>query len=116
MRGCLLKSNDCVAIIHDILKMCSTFCDLMERISQDGQWRTNKRRKTTAKTAAEIVNQWTKSTSVSWMEDVVSMQEKFNELTEKFFMLTSSQQPDIKASGQLDVLLMQLDFNKWFSK
>lgn len=116
MRGCLLKSNDCVALMHDILKICSTFCDLMERISQDGQWRTNKRRKTTAKTAAEIVNQWTKSASVSWMEDVVSMQEKFNELTEKFFMLTSSQQPDIKASGQLDVLLMQLDFNKWFSQ
>ncbi|KAL7327011.1 hypothetical protein PS15p_209266 [Mucor circinelloides] len=116
MRGCLLVSNDCVAIMHHILKTCLLFCDLMERISQDGQWRTNKRRKTTAKTAAEIVNQWTKSTTVSWMEDVVSLQEKFNEYTDKFFMLASSQQPDIKASGQLDVLLMQLDYNKWFSK
>ncbi|GAN04400.1 hypothetical protein MAM1_0062d03860 [Mucor ambiguus] len=116
MRGCLLVSNDCVATMHHILKTCLLFCDLMERISQDGQWRTNKRRKTAAKTAAEIVNQWTKSTTVSWMEDVVSLQDKFNEYTDKFFVLTSSLQPDIKASGQLDVLLMQLDYNKWFSK
>ncbi|CAO3638870.1 unnamed protein product [Mucor fragilis] len=116
MRGCLLVSNDCVSTMHHILKTCLLFCNVMERISQDGQWRTNKRRKTTAKTAAEIVNQWTKSTTVSWMEDVVSLQEKFNEYTDKFFVLTSSLQPDIKASGQLDVLLMQLDYNKWFSK
>lgn len=112
MRGCLLVSNDCVATMHHILKTCLLFCDLMERISQDGQWRTNKRRKT----AAEIVNQWTKSTAVSWMEDVVALQEKFNEYTDAFFVLTSSLPPDIKASGQLDVLLMQLDYNKWFSK
>ncbi|KAL9554833.1 hypothetical protein MBANPS3_002634 [Mucor bainieri] len=116
MRGCLLVSSDCIATMHHILKTCLLFCDLMERISQDGQWRTNKRRKTTAKTAAEIVNQWTKpTTAVSWMEDVVSLQEKFNEYTDAFFVLASSLPPDVKASGQLDVLLMQLDYNKWFS-
>ncbi|KAI8637846.1 Spc98 family-domain-containing protein [Parasitella parasitica] len=116
MRGCLLMSSDCVATMHDMLQSCLEFCDLMETISQDGRWRTNKRRKTAAKTATEIVNQWTKATTVSWMEDVVLLQERFNELAERFFVLTSSQQPDVKASGQLDVLLMQLDFNKWFSK
>ncbi|CEP19294.1 hypothetical protein [Parasitella parasitica] len=115
MKGCLLMSNDCVVVMHDMLQSCLEFCDLMETISQDGRWRTSKRRKTAAKTAAEIVNQWTKITTVSWMEDVVLLQEKFSGLADKFFILTSSQQPDIKASGQLDVLLMQLDFNKWFS-
>lgn len=34
---------------------------------------------------------------------------------ERFFALASSQQPEVKSSGQIDVLLMQLDYNKWYS-
>lgn len=76
MRGCLLTSADCVETVHDILKICSSFCDLMERISEDDEWRKSKRRRTTTKTAAEIVTQWTKSTTdFSWMEDVKNIEE-----------------------------------------
>ncbi|KAI9363317.1 Spc98 family-domain-containing protein [Pilaira anomala] len=119
MRGCLLTSVECRKTVHEILKFCSDFCELMERISKDGEWRTNKRRKTTTKTAAtaaEIVNQWTKSsTDFPWMENVKQIEENFTLSTESFFTLASSQQPEIKANGRLDVLLIQLDYNKWFS-
>ncbi|GAA5805800.1 gamma-tubulin complex component protein [Helicostylum pulchrum] len=116
MHGCLLTSDDCVETVHNILKICSDFCELMERISEDGEWRRSKRRRTTEKTAAEIINQWTKSnTDFSWTKSVREIQEKFTLSTESFFILASSQQPEIKANGRLDVLLMQLDYNKWFS-
>lgn len=76
MRGCLLTSTDCVETVHNILKICVGFCELMERISEDGEWRRSKRRRTTAKTAAEIVTQWTKSsTDFSWMQDVKDLEE-----------------------------------------
>jgi hypothetical protein len=48
----------------------------MERISEEGEWRRSKRRKTTAQTAAEIVNQWTKSnTNATWIDDVKHIEE-----------------------------------------
>jgi hypothetical protein len=52
----------------------------MERISEEGEWRKSKRRKTTTKTAAEIVNQWTKSnTDCTWMVQVKTIEEvKYN--------------------------------------
>lgn len=75
MRGCLLKSSECVNTMRDILKTCLDFCDLMEKLSEDGEWRRHKRRKTAVKTATEIVNQWIKSDDLSWMDDVNKKQE-----------------------------------------
>jgi hypothetical protein len=75
MRGCLLKSIDCVNIMHEILKTCLDFCELMEKLSKDGEWRRHKRRKTAMKTATEIVNQWIKTDDLTWMEDVNKKQE-----------------------------------------
>jgi gamma-tubulin complex component 4 len=79
MRGCLLKSKECVKTVHQILRTCLDFCDLLSRLSEEGEWRKNaiiKRRKTTAKTAAEIVNQWTKpDTALTWMDDVHRLEE-----------------------------------------
>lgn len=76
MRGCLLTSPKCVETVHDILKTCSEFCELMERISEEGEWRKSKRRRTAVKTAAEIVTQWTKSPAdFLWMQDVKDLEE-----------------------------------------
>ncbi|KAI8891219.1 hypothetical protein K501DRAFT_166707 [Backusella circina FSU 941] len=112
--GCLL-STDCSIIIHRILKSCSAFCELMERLSEDGKWQQSKRRKMT-KTAADIVNQWTNNTSeANWIDDVKKIDKDFLLLTEKFFMLASNQAPEVKSSGRLDALLMQLDHNNWYS-
>jgi hypothetical protein len=47
----------------------------MERISEEGEWRKSKRRRTTTRTAEEIVNQWTKSTDCTWMEEVKTIEE-----------------------------------------
>lgn len=114
INGCLLGSNECIEIVHDILQVCLTFSEKMERISEVGEWRKSKRRKTiTQKTAAEIMSQWTKSnTDCTWIEEVKSMEEEFISKTEQFFNIASLQQPDVKSSGRLDVLLMQLDYNK----
>lgn len=77
INGCLLGSNECIEIVHDILQVCLTFSEKMERISEEGEWRKSKRRKTiTQKTAAEIMSQWTKSnTDCTWIEEVKSMEE-----------------------------------------
>ncbi|KAI8098255.1 Spc98 family-domain-containing protein [Gilbertella persicaria] len=116
-RGCLLLSHECVKTMYDILKTCLGFCDTMEKISQEGHWRRSKKRKTAPKTASEIVNQWTNAThEQSWLQDVYATQEKFHYLTQHFFALASNQQPEVKSSGRMDVLLMQLDYNQWFSK
>lgn len=78
MRGCLLTSNDCIKTIYSILKTCSSFCDLMERTSEEGEWRRSKRRKTTIKTAAEIVSQWIKSNgNASWLDEVKEIEEVY---------------------------------------
>ncbi|KAI8981515.1 gamma-tubulin complex component protein [Pilobolus umbonatus] len=115
IRGCLLSSKECTKVIHDILIICRDFCDLMEHLSENGEWIGNKRRKT-AKTAAEIVNQWTKSNDFTWLERVQEIEEKFSALSNTFFRLVSTQSPDVKVNGRVDILLMQLDYNKWFSK
>lgn len=75
MRGCLLKSSECVKTMHDILQICLEFCAAMEKLSNDGEWRRHKRRKTAMKTAAEIVNQWTKTDDQTWIDDVNNKQE-----------------------------------------
>lgn len=77
INGCLLGSNECIEIVHDILQVCLTFSEKMERISEEGEWRKSKRRKTiTKKTAAEIMSQWTKSnTECTWIEEVKMMEE-----------------------------------------
>jgi hypothetical protein len=85
MRGCLLASKECVKTVREILRTCLDFCDLLSRLSEEGEWRKNaiiKRRKTTAKTAAEIVNQWTKpDTVLTWIDDVYKLEEVLNEMT-----------------------------------
>lgn len=115
-RGCLLTSEECVKTMHDILRICSDFCELMEKLTKEGEWRVNKRRKTT-KTAKDIVYNWTAHEEPSfWLQDVERLQEEFKGFTQKFFGLASSQPPEAKSNGKIDVLLMQLDYNKWFSK
>ncbi|KAI7905244.1 gamma-tubulin complex component protein [Cokeromyces recurvatus] len=117
MRGCLLESTECVKIMYAILDTCLGFCKLMEQLTEKGELRRNKRRKRAARTASDIVNQWTNNdVNLPWMEKVKSIQEEFNMLTQQFFALASSQRLDVKVSGQLDALLTQLDYNKWFSK
>ncbi|KAG1296905.1 hypothetical protein G6F66_003072 [Rhizopus arrhizus] len=114
-RGCLLTSEECVETMHLILTTCSSFCELMERLTDEGEWRINKRRRI-MKTAAEIVNNWTDNETTSfWLQDIEHIQEEFKGSTEKFFNLASSQPPEIKSSGKIDILLLQLDYNKWFS-
>lgn len=36
-------------------------------------------------------------------------------MTDRFFTLVSDAPQEIKANGSLDILLLQLDYNKWFS-
>ncbi|KAI9486843.1 MAG: gamma-tubulin complex component protein [Benjaminiella poitrasii] len=117
MRGCFLNSTKCVKLMYTILDTCFGFCKLMENLTEKGELRRNKRRKKAARTASDIVNQWTSTdTTLPWMEKVKNIQEEFNTLTEHFFELASSQPLEVKVSGQLDTLLTQLDYNKWFSK
>ncbi|KAI8970460.1 gamma-tubulin complex component protein [Mycotypha africana] len=124
LRGCLLTSKECVQIMYNILHVCLKFADYMMEIYKGGEWRNRtKRRKTMGKkkkTAAEIVNEWTRrhgdAEPVTWVENVLKMEETLIDLTEKFFSLASSQPSEVKISGQLDGLLLQLDYNKWFSK
>ena len=75
INGCLLSSEECVQTMHDILLACSRFCELMERISEEGDWRKSKRRKTSTKTVAEIVKLWTKAADCDWMEQVKIIEE-----------------------------------------
>ncbi|KAI9494859.1 gamma-tubulin complex component protein [Zychaea mexicana] len=56
-RGCLLASPECVKCIQRILRACLDFCGVIKQINEE--WRGTKRRKM-AKTAAEIVRQWTR--------------------------------------------------------
>ncbi|KAI9271984.1 Spc98 family-domain-containing protein [Sporodiniella umbellata] len=114
--GCLLTSKDCVKTMCNILRTCSDFCTLMEKLAEEGEWRTSKRRRTT-KTASEIVNNWMADEEAPlWMSDIENIEEEFRSSTEVFFSLASSQPPEIKSNGKLDILLTQLDYNKWFSK
>ena len=36
-------------------------------------------------------------------------------MTDQFFDLLTNASQDIKMSGNIDMLLMQLDYNKWYS-
>ncbi|KAL0089548.1 gamma-tubulin complex component protein [Phycomyces blakesleeanus] len=119
MRGSLLLSTTCADTMHDILKLCLDFCELVERISEDGVWQSTKRRRTT-KTVAEIVDEWTKNSGkpmprYAWMDQIDAIETNFSSLTKRFFGIVSNQQQDIKASGHLDLLLMQLDYGKYYS-
>ncbi|KAI9025017.1 gamma-tubulin complex component protein [Phycomyces nitens] len=119
MRGSLLLSKSCADTMHAILKLCLDFCELVERISDDGVWQTTKRRRTT-KTAAEIVDEWTRNSGkpmprYAWMDQIDAIETNFSSLTKRFFGIVSNQQQDIKTSGHLDLLLMQLDYGKYYS-
>ncbi|KAI8355076.1 Spc98 family-domain-containing protein [Choanephora cucurbitarum] len=114
MRGCLLWSHQCVKTLHGIIKTCLDFCQFMERMAEEGEWKPNHQKK--RKTASEIVQQWTQTDERPWIDHVKQLQETFHHQTQHFFALASNQQPEAKSSGQIDALLMQLDFNGWFSK
>ncbi|KAG0174935.1 Gamma-tubulin complex component 4 [Apophysomyces sp. BC1034] len=119
LRGCLLSSPTCPEVMHKILQVCLDFCAVVERVAEDGAWQRSKRRKT-VKTAAEIVNEWTENfgeTTVqyAWIDQIMDMEKSFASLTEQFFELISNQSQTVKSSGRLDILLMQLDYNKWYS-
>ncbi|CAO3678468.1 unnamed protein product [Rhizopus microsporus] len=114
-QGCLMTSEECIHVMHDILQTCTDFCELMEKMSEEGEWRKSKRRRI-RKTAADIVDEWTRNDSTSWLNEVERIQERFTKCTETFFGLASFQPPDVKLNGKIDILLMQLDYNKWFSK
>ncbi|KAI7855479.1 Spc98 family-domain-containing protein [Circinella umbellata] len=116
-RGCLLSSPECVKCIQRILRACLDFCDFVKQINEE--WRGTKRRKM-AKTAAEIVREWTRGleqeTAMTTAGDQVDIMEKeFISMTDQFFDLLTNASQDIKVSGNIDMLLMQLDYNKWYS-
>lgn len=70
-----MTSEECVETMHLILTTCSSFCELMERLTDEGEWRINKKRRI-MKTAAEIVNNWTDNETTSfWLQDIEHIQE-----------------------------------------
>ncbi|KAI8146687.1 Spc98 family-domain-containing protein [Fennellomyces sp. T-0311] len=116
-RGCLLLSAECVQCIQQILRACLDFCQFVKQINET--WRGAKRRKV-EKTAAEIVREWTrgleqKTAMATATDQVDTMEKDFIAMTSRFFDLLTHASPDIKASGNLDMLLMQLDYNKYYS-
>lgn len=73
-QGCLMTSEECIHVMHDILQTCTDFCELMEKMSEEGEWRKSKRRRI-RKTAADIVDEWTRNDSTSWLSEVERIQE-----------------------------------------
>ncbi|KAI8389351.1 gamma-tubulin complex component protein [Blakeslea trispora] len=117
-RGCLLGSS-CVKTLYEIIKTCLDFCQFMERMAEEQEeaWiEKNEKKKKKRKTASEIVQQWTQTEDDPPSDHVKQWQETFDHLTQRFFASASHQPPEVKSSGQIDSLLMQLDFNGWFSR
>ncbi|KAI8390941.1 Spc98 family-domain-containing protein [Radiomyces spectabilis] len=117
-RGCLLTSSRCSEAMNHTLRTCVDFCELVKQLSEDEEWLFRKRRKTT-KTASEIVRQWTQPSTLAqnpWIHRICELEEIFNSSTELFFELITHQSQEVKSSGNLDLLLMQLDYNNWYSK
>ncbi|KAI7869281.1 gamma-tubulin complex component protein [Spinellus fusiger] len=110
MRGCLLLSGSCAKTMHEILRLCLDFCELVEEILEEGLWKRTKKRRTEK---IEATNVWSKPEwsrpRYEWMEKIDSIEQNFFHLTRRFFGLVSHQAQDTKASGHLDLLLMQLD-------
>ncbi|ORY96653.1 Spc98 family-domain-containing protein [Syncephalastrum racemosum] len=123
MRGCLLLSRSCSETMHQTLRTCLAFCELVERAAEDdGGWLRSKRRRTASgdKTAAEIVQAWTEDRAAepglyAWRDQVSRLEESFVASTSRFFGLVSNQPQHVKVDGHLDLLLMQLDYNEWYS-
>ncbi|KAI9252378.1 gamma-tubulin complex component protein [Phascolomyces articulosus] len=119
-RGCLLSSSDCIKCIQRILRACLDFCTFIQQVNEEQEaWRGTKRRKM-AKTAAEIVREWTRGleqeTAMATTGDQVdAMEKEFIAMTDQFFDLLTNASQEIKVSGNIDMLLMQLDYNKWYS-
>lgn len=118
--GCLLVSAECSESIHRLLTLCLDFCQFVEERLPGRQ--SKKRRKVQkTKTAAEIVREWTQSFADKdddeddWTREVNRFEEEFTRISEKFFHLVSKQPPNLKTSGNLDILLMQLDYNTWYT-
>lgn len=86
MRGCLLLSRSCSETMHQALRTCLAFCELVERAAEDdGGWLRSKRRRTASgdKTVAEIVQAWTEEQAAepglyAWRDQISSIEQVHN--------------------------------------